>query len=108
MERMGQKCFAVCLDDSFGGTLADICEHLETHRNDPATISDLELVLLTYDPGLVRNIATEVYQVWIMLNKSTNKTTGAQGGRVGGAGSLSLSPLEVRANLNGHSSREAD
>ena len=37
-----------CID----GALAEFYEHLESHRNDPATIKDLELVLRKYDPGL--------------------------------------------------------
>ena len=38
-----------------------------TIRNDPVTINDLELTLLKYDPGHVRNIATELYHFLIIV-----------------------------------------
>ena len=53
----------------FGGELADIYEHLESHSNDPATINDLDLTVMKHDPGHVRNIATEQHHGLIMLTR---------------------------------------
>ena len=46
--------FEVGLDDSLAEAWAEPYEHLESHRNDSATSTDLELMLLKYDPGLLR------------------------------------------------------
>ena len=64
--------------------MGDIYECLESHRNDPATVNDLELALLNYDGGLVRNIATAG-------NERTSTSTGAQDGRAGGLGPTAFS-----------------
>ena len=68
----------------FGGPLGDIYECLESHRNDPGTVNDLELALLNYDGGLVRNIATAG-------NERTSTSTGAKDGRAGGLGPTTFS-----------------
>ena len=56
-------------DDFFGGALAEIYEHLEGHRNDSATIIDLALTTLRFDAGLIRNIATKLCDVLILLTR---------------------------------------
>ena len=83
----------------FGGALADIYERLESLRNDPATINGLELALLNYDGGLVRNIATAG-------NERTSTSSGAQDGRAGGLGAYRLLFWEYEP-FNCHGSREA-
>ena len=78
----------------------EICEHVEGHGNDSATILDLALTSLRFDAGLLRNISTELYHVLIMLTKRTSTAVGAQGGRAGGAGSLSPSPSTILTSFN--------
>ena len=53
----------------FGGTLAEIYEHVEGHQNDSATILHLARTSLRFDAGLLRNISTELYHVLIMLTR---------------------------------------
>ena len=36
--------------------MAEICQHLEAHRNESGTIDDLARTLLRFDIGLVRNV----------------------------------------------------
>ena len=53
----GLECFAVGRDGFFGGALAQVYEHVEGHRNEPAIINDLALTL-RFETGLVRNISS--------------------------------------------------
>ena len=46
-----------------------IYEHVEGHRNDSTTIIDLALTTLRFDAGLIRNIATELCHVLILLTR---------------------------------------
>ena len=50
----------------FGGALAEVCEHVEVHQNESPTVNHKALSLLTVH---VRNIATELYHVLIMLTR---------------------------------------
>ena len=75
----GEKWFRVCRSWSerfFDGAVPEFHEHLESHRNDPTSINDLELALLKHDPGLVRNVATALYHVFDHVNARTSTTTG--------------------------------
>ena len=42
-------------------------EHVEGHRNEPATNNDLALTALRLETELARNISTELHHVLIML-----------------------------------------
>ena len=53
----------------FGGAIKEVCEHVERHRNEPATIKDLALTTPRFEIGLVGNISTELYHVLIMLTR---------------------------------------
>ena len=68
VERMGSS-FSQLIWTVFGGALADICEHVEGHCNDSATILDPALTSLRFDAGLARNFSTELYVVLIMLTR---------------------------------------
>ena len=73
----GFEFFAVGLDDFFGVALAEIYEHVEGHRNDPATILDLALTSLRFDAGRAVSLAEHV-------DERTSTAVGAQGGRARG------------------------
>ena len=76
-----------------GGILggdAQVYEHLEGHRSEPATINDKAHTTLRFGTGFLRNISTELYHVLIMLIVLTSTTDGAQGGTAGVAGSVLL------------------
>ena len=57
----------------FGGALAEVYEPVEAHWNESATINDLALTSLRLDNCLVRNIATELYHVLIMLTRGAQR-----------------------------------
>ena len=71
MERMCQGVSK--LVSSTPGALADIFQYLESHRNDPATMSDLELALLKCGAGFGRNVVIAPYHVLIMLTRGRTR-----------------------------------
>ena len=68
VEKMGSS-FSQLVWTIFGGALAEIYEHVDGHRNDSATILDLELTSLRFHAGLLRKFSTELYHVLIMLTR---------------------------------------
>ena len=67
-----------------GGAMADICEHVEGHRNDSATIPDLALTSLKFGCG----IASQPFHHRAVsrvdhVDERTTTTVGAQSGRRG-------------------------
>ena len=47
-DKKGLECFAHDPDYFLGVALAEVCEHVEGHWNEPATIDDLALTTLRY------------------------------------------------------------
>ena len=65
----GPECFAIGRGVFFGGAPAEDNEHVEGHRNEPAAINDLTHTAQRFETGFVRNIATGLYHVLIMLTR---------------------------------------
>ena len=51
----------------FGGSKAEVCDHMEGHLAESATINDLALAALRCGIGLIHNIGPELHRVLLFL-----------------------------------------